>query len=147
MCKGRTGGVHGSAQGVHGTAHIVHRAYTARAPGLRTVGSLGINPDRLRVRGPITKGPAMDPDRLAEELRPSQALVDSVRELRAEIETVTNRETPRGWDDLPVDSRPTKTRVTIRVDSDVVRWFRDMGPGWQTRLNEVLRLYYEHRRS
>jgi len=29
--------------------------------------------------------------------------------------------------------------VTLRLDSDVLKFFRDAGPGWQSRINEVLR--------
>ncbi len=32
-----------------------------------------------------------------------------------------------------------KTRVTIRLDSDVVDCLREGGPGWQTRANDMLR--------
>ena len=32
-----------------------------------------------------------------------------------------------------------KTRVTIRLDSDVVARLREDGPGWQTRANSALR--------
>jgi uncharacterized protein (DUF4415 family) len=31
-----------------------------------------------------------------------------------------------------------KVSVTIRLDGDVVEHFRKGGPGWQTRMNEVL---------
>jgi uncharacterized protein (DUF4415 family) len=31
-----------------------------------------------------------------------------------------------------------KVAVTVRLDSDVVRFFRDGGDGWQTRLNALL---------
>jgi len=34
---------------------------------------------------------------------------------------------------------PTKTAVSIRLDTDVVEHFRRSGPGWQSRLNETLR--------
>ena len=34
---------------------------------------------------------------------------------------------------------PTKERVHIRLDADVVEHFRRGGRGWQTRLNEALR--------
>ena len=32
-----------------------------------------------------------------------------------------------------------KTRVTIRLDSDIVDCLREGGPGWQTRANDMLR--------
>jgi uncharacterized protein (DUF4415 family) len=34
-----------------------------------------------------------------------------------------------------------KTEVTIRLDSDVVDFFRNAGKGYQTRMNAVLRAY------
>ena len=34
---------------------------------------------------------------------------------------------------------PTKEKVTVRLDADIVAHFRDSGKGWQTRLNEALR--------
>ena len=32
----------------------------------------------------------------------------------------------------------TRTPVTIRLDRGVVEFFKQAGPGWQTRINEVL---------
>ena len=34
---------------------------------------------------------------------------------------------------------PPKERITIRLDADIAAHFRASGPGWQTRLNDVLR--------
>ncbi|MBR5346439.1 MAG: BrnA antitoxin family protein [Deltaproteobacteria bacterium] len=36
-------------------------------------------------------------------------------------------------------TRPEKTAVSIRIDSDVLEWYKSQGPGYQTRINEVLR--------
>ncbi|MBF0180347.1 MAG: BrnA antitoxin family protein [Magnetococcales bacterium] len=35
----------------------------------------------------------------------------------------------------------TKRQVTLRLDADVLDWFRDMGHGYQTRINSVLKAY------
>lgn len=32
-----------------------------------------------------------------------------------------------------------KERITIRLDTDVVAWIKDQGPGYQTRINTILR--------
>lgn len=32
-----------------------------------------------------------------------------------------------------------KKSVTLRLDPDLIDWFRNKGPGWQTRINEALR--------
>jgi uncharacterized protein (DUF4415 family) len=34
---------------------------------------------------------------------------------------------------------PTKVLTTIRLDADVIAFFRSLGPGYQSRINEVLR--------
>ena len=34
---------------------------------------------------------------------------------------------------------PTKEAVSLRLDRDVVAFYRGQGSGWQTRINEVLR--------
>jgi uncharacterized protein (DUF4415 family) len=36
---------------------------------------------------------------------------------------------------------PTKERISLRVDRDVVAAYRATGPGWQTRANDALRAY------
>lgn len=43
---------------------------------------------------------------------------------------------------------PRKTLLSLRVDSDVVEWFRAQGRGYQSRMNALLRAYMQaHRRS
>jgi uncharacterized protein (DUF4415 family) len=43
---------------------------------------------------------------------------------------------------------PTKAQLTIRVDRDVLAWFRKQGRGYQTRINRLLRAYMEaHKRD
>ena len=45
-----------------------------------------------------------------------------------------------------VNSLPSKTRITIRLDTDILNWFRDQvhqagGGNYQTLINEALREY------
>jgi uncharacterized protein (DUF4415 family) len=41
-----------------------------------------------------------------------------------------------------------KKSVTIRLDEDMVKWFKKQGKGWQTKMNWVLRLYFaSHRKT
>lgn len=42
---------------------------------------------------------------------------------------------------------PVKTQVTLRIDSDVLAWFRQRGKGYQTRINALLRAYMEAQRQ
>jgi uncharacterized protein (DUF4415 family) len=42
----------------------------------------------------------------------------------------------------------TKRQLTLRLDSDVIEWFRAQGGGYQTRMNALLRAYMEeHKRA
>ena len=39
--------------------------------------------------------------------------------------------------------KETKILLTIRVDQDVLTWFKSQGRGYQTRINSLLRAYME----
>jgi uncharacterized protein (DUF4415 family) len=42
---------------------------------------------------------------------------------------------------------PRKKQLTLRVDSDVVEWYKNQGRGYQTKINALLRAYMtEHQR-
>jgi len=40
-----------------------------------------------------------------------------------------------------------KQIVTIRLDVDMLEWFKSAGPGYQTRINQVLREYMDAQRA
>jgi uncharacterized protein (DUF4415 family) len=42
---------------------------------------------------------------------------------------------------------PKKERVTLRLDADLLAWFRGQGRGYQSRINAILRRHYEHVRE
>ena len=42
--------------------------------------------------------------------------------------------------------RPSKEAISIRIDSDVLAWFRAQGNGYQSMMNAVLRSYADHSR-
>lgn len=61
-----------------------------------------------------------------------------------------NKEYEPDWDHAAVTSYDTmaapkaattavKQIVTIRLDVDMLEWFKSAGPGYQTRINQVLR--------
>ena len=45
------------------------------------------------------------------------------------------------WDEAEVMAPRPKRAVSIRLDEDVLAWFRRSGPRYQTRMNAVLRMY------
>ena len=42
---------------------------------------------------------------------------------------------------------PRKRQPTLRLDDDVLEWFRRKGPGYQTRIDALLRAYLEESRK
>ncbi|MCK5867384.1 MAG: BrnA antitoxin family protein [Mycoplasmataceae bacterium] len=38
---------------------------------------------------------------------------------------------------------PEKKSIAIRLDADVLEWMKSQGKGYQSRINAVLRSYYE----
>ncbi|MBB4868251.1 uncharacterized protein (DUF4415 family) [Pseudomonas nitritireducens] len=42
---------------------------------------------------------------------------------------------------------PVKQAVTIRLDADVLEWFKGQGAGYQTRINLLLRQYMQAHRN
>lgn len=67
----------------------------------------------------------------------------------AEIDTIDIPEVPtENWAlaKRPGLYRPVKQPVTLRLDADVVRWFKDRARsgGYQTEINRVLRRHVTH---
>lgn len=38
---------------------------------------------------------------------------------------------------------PAQASVALRIDADVLEWFKAQGPGYQTRMNAVLRAFID----
>lgn len=49
--------------------------------------------------------------------------------------------TPEKWDSLIVEMPLTKELISLRLDADVIAWFKSTGKGYQTLMNSVLRTY------
>ena len=45
------------------------------------------------------------------------------------------------WEGASVVVPPPKVAISLRVDQDVLAWFKSQGPRYQTRMNAVLRSY------
>ncbi len=57
-----------------------------------------------------------------------------------EISTAMRAEVPLAWYRLAtdLDVLEPKTKVTLRLDESVAKFFRAMGPGYQARINRIL---------
>jgi uncharacterized protein (DUF4415 family) len=51
------------------------------------------------------------------------------------------------WDDAEIIEPNTKTAISLRVDADVLEYFKSQGKGHLTRMNAVLRSYVKAQRS
>jgi len=47
------------------------------------------------------------------------------------------------WTTTELPKPRSKEHLTLRLDSDVLGWFRAQGKGYQTRINAILRRFYE----
>ena len=45
------------------------------------------------------------------------------------------------WSDAQVLFPSKKTHLSIRLDDDIISWFKQFGRGYQTKINAVLRSY------
>lgn len=84
---------------------------------------------------------------MSETKRMAEArMVEELRRFQEQLSrNWVERSLPEEWNGLasrqPLE--PVKDRVTIRLDADMVRWFRKLGPGYGRRINAVLRIYWE----
>lgn len=51
------------------------------------------------------------------------------------------------WDNAELFEPETKERISIRIDQEVLNYFRERGPGYQTRMNAVLKSFVEVQRK
>jgi len=75
----------------------------------------------------------------------SKAIMDAAIRRSAPVELP---ELPADFWDEAVPVLPEhKVPVSLRVDSDVLAWFREEGPRYQSRMNAVLRSYMQRARK
>ena len=48
------------------------------------------------------------------------------------------------WEDAEVKMPVEKTAISIRLDKDILEFFKKQGKGYQSKINAVLRSYVEH---
>ena len=92
----------------------------------------------------------------AEELAAKRDAGEGRTDHQLDAETARQRRTAdpqaplpyEGWQDtIRTDLPKPKQQVTLRIDADVLTWFRGQGKGYQTLMNAVLKGYADHRRD
>jgi uncharacterized protein (DUF4415 family) len=77
------------------------------------------------------------------EDRTDWARVDAMTEEELEASIDHEEEGEIDWSSVTTTLPVPKQQVTVRIDGDVIDWFKAHGPGYQTRMNAVLRAYVE----
>jgi uncharacterized protein (DUF4415 family) len=71
-----------------------------------------------------------------------EAMEDSDIDL-TDIPEITPEQFARGMVRKGLKPVTGKSQVTLRIDSDVLMWFKKSGKGYQTRINELLKAYVD----
>jgi uncharacterized protein (DUF4415 family) len=88
----------------------------------------------------------------AEELREKLArgedesnydYVDSLTEKELEASIDFEEEGYPIWETAMAGVPEPKQQITVRLDGDIIAWFKSQGPGYQARMNAALRGYVE----
>lgn len=74
-----------------------------------------------------------------------KALTD--KEIEASIKNDPDWSDDWNWSDAILVIPPRKTAISIRIDADVLDYFKKQGAGYQRRMNAVLRSYMEQKRK
>lgn len=51
------------------------------------------------------------------------------------------------WEDAEIIFPSKKIHLSIRLDDDIIEWFKQFGSGYQTKINRVLRSYMNNLRK
>jgi uncharacterized protein (DUF4415 family) len=81
----------------------------------------------------IGPDPELERPRSKKEVSKARPLKEALPELHESIQRARGR---------PRLEKP-KEAVTLRLDPDILDWFRNQGPGYQPRINAVLRHYMD----
>lgn len=70
-------------------------------------------------------------------------MVDALRRFEYDMHhrIELDRRIPNEWHDIASRREAAKQKICFSVDADVVKWFKSMGPGYQPRMNDVLRAF------
>ena len=72
-----------------------------------------------------------------------RAMADRDVQLSAEHPEASVRHIVRGIARRGLKPVPPKASISLRVDADVLDWLKSQGPGYQTRINAILRAFKE----
>jgi len=72
-------------------------------------------------------------------------MFDELKSLQEELRRDwVERSLPKDWSGSisAFGQTSRKEKISIRLDEDMLRWFRSLGPGYQAKINKILRIYW-----
>jgi uncharacterized protein (DUF4415 family) len=72
---------------------------------------------------------------------------DAEAERRAAADPDAGAIPPGFWDNAQVVYPERKEQITLRLDPEIIRWFKRAGKGYQSRMGAVLRSYVRSHRK
>ena len=83
--------------------------------------------------------------RTATQHKSMSMMIKDLEDMEIEMKLLkkTRKLVPDGWGcaEMTDPCKPKKTPVTLRLEPDVLDWYRNLGFGYQNRINTVLRCY------
>src|SRR4051794_10706244 len=79
--------------------------------------------------------------------RKLREMSDAEVERRAKLDPDASLTPPGFWDNATVLLPENKQQITLRLDPEVIRFFKRTGKGYQSRMGAVLRSYVEAKRK
>jgi uncharacterized protein (DUF4415 family) len=103
---------------------------------------------RTKKRERIVKYESLDDMPPAKPLSKTfREMTDEEVESRAAVDPDAGIIPPGFWDNARVWMPERKQQITLRLDPDVIRWFKQSGKGYQSRMGAVLRSYVQAKRK
>jgi uncharacterized protein (DUF4415 family) len=77
------------------------------------------------------------------ETKTDYARLDAMTDEELEASIDHEDEGEFDWDNAFIGFPGPKRQITVRLDQDLIDWFKAQGSGYQTRMNSVLRSYVD----
>ncbi|MGB7097745.1 MAG: BrnA antitoxin family protein [Xanthobacteraceae bacterium] len=106
---------------------------------------MSVKPTRKRSR--IVRYESLDDIPVKPLNRKLIEMTDEEAERRAAADPDAGIIPPGFWDNATVFMPQPKQQITLRLDPEVIRWFKRTGKGYQSRMGAVLRSYVEAKRK
>jgi uncharacterized protein (DUF4415 family) len=107
--------------------------------------NMSVKPTRQRAR--IVRYESLDRIPIKPLNRELIGMSDEEAERRAAADPDAGAIPPGFWDQATVRPPPNKQQITLRLDPEIIGWFKRTGKGYQSRMGAVLRSYVEAKRK